>query len=86
MGEFHNYGHHLVEVLTKRLQVQRAEEEGTVSRNEEDKLKSLAKSRQVQAEEYKARFVLYKARCVLYKAICVLYKVMRVLYKARRVL
>ena len=34
-----------------------------MSRNEEDKLRSLAKSRQVQAEEYKARCVMYKARC-----------------------
>jgi hypothetical protein len=36
--------------------VRRAEEEGQVSRNEEEKLRSLARGKQVQAEEYKARY------------------------------
>ena len=36
--------------------VRRAEEEGVVSRNEEEKLQGLAQAKGVQAEEYKARY------------------------------
>merc|ERR550517_779962 len=36
--------------------VKRAEEEGQVSRNEEEKLRGVARGKQVQAEEYKARY------------------------------
>jgi len=36
--------------------VRRAEEDGVVSRNEEEKLRAIARSRQVQADEYKARY------------------------------
>jgi len=36
--------------------LRRAEEEGQVSRNEEEKLRGVARGKQVQAEEYKARY------------------------------
>ena len=35
--------------------VRKAEEDGVVSRNEEEKLRAIARSRHVQADEYKAR-------------------------------
>jgi len=41
---------------TSVANVRRAEEEGQVSRNEEEKLRGLARGKQVQAEEYKARY------------------------------
>merc|ERR1719391_641001 len=41
---------------TSVANVRRAEEEGQVSRNEEEKLRGVARGKQVQAEEYKARY------------------------------
>jgi len=41
---------------TSEANVRRAEEEGQVSRNEEEKLRGLSRGKQVQAEEYKARY------------------------------
>merc|ERR1712130_911342 len=41
---------------TSVANVRRAEEEGQVSRNEEEKLRGVSRGKQVQAEEYKARY------------------------------